>query len=155
MDKGNHFRKCDLQVHTPRDRNWGAGNKVTEEERHKYAKQFIKDCREAGLDAIAITDHHDMVFYEYFNKAANEERDSEGGTVAEQDRIIVFPGIELTFHQPPIQGLLIFDANFPETFFPTVLGALSIAQAAKTDSKTIETANIPSDVINSINALHS
>lgn len=155
MDKGNHFQKCDLQMHSPRDRNWKGGNKVTEEERQNYSKDFIKECREAGLSAIAITDHHDMVFYEYINKAASEERDGEGNPISEQDRIIIFPGVELTLHHPPMQGLLIFDANFPEALFPTVLGALSIAQAAKEDSKTTTTENIPSDAINGINALHA
>ena len=70
MDKGNHFYKCDLQIHSPRDRNWSGGNCVTDDDRNEYAKNFIKACREAGLNAIAITDHHDMVFYDYIKRAA-------------------------------------------------------------------------------------
>lgn len=155
MDKGNHFHKCDLQIHSPRDRNWSGGSCVSDEDRKAYAKNFIKECREAGLNAVAITDHHDMVFFEYIKHAADNEVHENGVPVAPQNRIIVFPGIELTLHIPPMQGLLIFDANFPETLFPTVLGALSIAQSAKTDSKTIETAGIPTDVINGINTLHT
>lgn len=155
MDKGNHFHKCDLQMHTPRDRAWSGGHCVTDEERNDYAKNFIKGCREAGLNAIAITDHHDMVFYEYIKRAAENELHDNGVPVAPQNRIIVFPGIELTLHHPPMQGLIIFDANFPDTLFPTVLGALSIAQAPKTDSKTIETEGIPSAVIHGINELHT
>ena len=154
MDKGNHYHKCDLQIHTPRDRNWKGGPCVTDEEREKYAKKFINECREAGLSAVAITDHHDLVFYEYINKAAKDERDQSGSPVPNNDQIIVFPGIELTLHSPPIQGLLILDADFPEYLFDTVLGALSIAQAPKKNSKTSETQPIPSETINSINDIY-
>lgn len=155
MDKGNHFYKCDLQMHSPRDRGWKGGNCISNEDRKEYAKNFIKECRDADLKAIAITDHHDMVFYEYIKYASENELNDNGVLVEPQNRIIVFPGIEVTLHHPPMQGLLIFDANFPDILFPTVLGALSIAQAPKTDSKTIETEGIPSDVINGINALHT
>ena len=156
MDKGNHYQKCDLQVHSPRDRNWnGGGVCVSDEERQMYSKKFIKGCRDAGLHAIAITDNHDMVFYEYINNAANEELDDSGNPVLEEKRIVIFPGIELTLHQPPCQGLLIFDANFPEVLFPTVLGSLSLAQAPKSESNTAETQPIPSDTINSINDIYS
>lgn len=47
MDKGNHYKKCDLQIHTPRDRNWKGGPKVTEEDRDLYSRNFIKECRDA------------------------------------------------------------------------------------------------------------
>ncbi len=155
MDKGNHYKKCDLQVHSPRDRNWKGGACVSDEERQEYSKKFVKECREAGLHAVAITDHHDMVFYEYIKNASNEELDDRGIPVAEEKRLVVFPSIELTLHQPPCQGLLIFDADFPETLFPTVLGSLSLAQAPKSDSKTSPTQAIPSTTINSINDIYS
>ena len=155
MDKGNHYKKCDLQVHTPRDRNWKGGVKITDVDREVYSRNFIKECRDAGLDAVAITDHHDMVFYEYIKKASLEEIDNEGNIVSEENRIVIFPGVELTLHTPPIQGLLIFDANFPTNLFPTVLGALSLAQAPKTDSRTNETQPIPSGAISSINEIYS
>ena len=155
MDKGNHYKKCDLQVHTPRDRNWKGGAKITVEDRELYSRSFIKECRDAGLDAVAITDHHDMVFYEYIKNASLEEIDENGNIVPEENRIIIFPGVELTLHTPPIQGLLIFDANFPTNLFPTVLGALSLAQAPKSESKTSQTVAIPSSSINSINDVYS
>jgi len=155
MDRGNHYQKCDLQVHTPRDRGWKGGNCNSDEERKAYAKMFIKECRAAGLNAVAITDHHDMVFYEYINEAAGDEVDESGDPITVENKIVVFPGIELTLHQPPIQGLLIFDADFPESLFPTVLGSLSLAQAPKLDSKTSETQPIPSDTIDSINDIYS
>jgi len=155
MDKGNHYHKCDLQIHTPRDRDWKGGACVTDEEREKFSRNFIKECREAGLTAVAITDHHDMVFFEYIKKAAKDELDESGNPVPSSSHIVIYPGIELTLHQPPIQGLLIFDADFPEILFPTILGALSLAQAPKTESKTNETKAIPSEAINSINDIYS
>lgn len=154
MDKGNHYLKCDLQIHTPRDINWKNGNEVSEAERNEYSKQFIKDCREASLDAIAITDHHDMIFYEYIKQASEEETDSDGNLLNPEKRIIIFPGVELTLHSPPIQGLLIFDSNFPQSLFPTILGTLSLIQAPRSDSKTSPTQAIPSGTISSINDIY-
>ena len=154
MDKGNHYQKCDLQIHTPRDKNWKGGACVSDEDREKYSKKFIRECREAGLTAVAITDHHDMVFYTYINKESKAELDQSGNPIPSEKQIIVFPGIEVTLSQPPIQGLLIFDADFPENLFDTVLGALSIAQAQKEDSKTSEVQPIPSNSIGSINEIY-
>lgn len=154
MDHGNHYKKCDLQVHSPRDLGWKGKACHTEEDRKEYAKNFVKECREAGLDAVAITDHHDMVFFEYIKSAAKEELDDNGILIPEHRRLVVFPGIELTLHQPPMQGLLILDADFPETLFPTVLGSLSLAQAPKDNEKTNQTKAIPSDTINSINEIY-
>lgn len=154
MDQGNHYKKCDLQVHSPRDINWKGDSCVTPEERKAYSKTFVKECREAGINAVAITDHHDMVFFEYIKAASKEELDEGGISVHNDQQLVVFPGIELTFHQPPMQGLLILDASFPEALFPTVLGSLSLAQAAKEDSKTIQTVAISSDTINSIGDIY-
>ncbi len=114
MDQGNHYKKSDLQVHSPRDRNWKGNNCVTEEEREAYSKAFVKECRTAGINAVAITDHHDMAFFEYIKAAAKIELDENGNSIPGDQQLIVFPGIELTLHQPPMQGLLILDAEFPE-----------------------------------------
>jgi type III restriction enzyme len=155
MDQGNHYYKCDLQVHTPRDRNFKGGDCTSEEDRNNYSKNFIKECRSAGIDAVAITDHHDLTFFQYIKNAANSELDESGNPVSENEKIIVFPGVELTLSSPPCQGLLILDADFPEQLFPTVLGALSLAQAEKEDSKTNPTTPISADVISSINNIYA
>lgn len=154
MDNGNHYRKTDLQVHSPRDIGWSGGEFVTDEERAEFATNFIKDCREAGLDAIAITDHHDLVFFEYIKKAAISELDEHGHPVSEKSRIVVFPGVEVTLSTPPIQGLLILDANFPQDLFPTVLGCLSIKQANKSASRTADVVPIPTTNISGINDIY-
>ena len=65
MDRGAHFHRCDFQVHTPRDINWQGFRPASDEERKEYAKGFIAACRAKGLDAVAITDHHDMGFFPY------------------------------------------------------------------------------------------
>ncbi len=99
-DKGAHFFRCDLQVHTPRDRNWIGDDCVTDVERRAYAGQLVQACRERSLQGIAITDHHDMTFAKYVRRAAAEETDQEGNLLPEEQRIIVFPGMELTLSVP-------------------------------------------------------
>lgn len=155
MDKGNHYYKCDLQVHTPRDLNWRGGACISDEERNSYSKKFIRECREAGIDAVAITDHHDLSFFKYIKKASQEEQDGFGNILSENKKIIVFPGVEMTLSSPPCQGLLILDADFPEQLFPTVLGALSIAQGDCANSKTNPTVPVSADTIKDINQIYT
>lgn len=150
LDKGNHFYKCDLQIHTPRDLNWDGAPAVSDSERKAFAATFIKRCRKGKLDAVAITDHHDLCLFPFIKEAAESEVDSFGNPVPRNEQLIVFPGIELTLSSPPCQGLLILDASFPESLFPTVLGALSLAQADKSESKTAQTVAIPTATIGDI-----
>lgn len=99
MDKGAHYYRCDFQVHTPRDRQWTGQVYVTDEERNEYASRFIAACREKSLDAVAITDHHDLTFAKYIREAAKTEVDNDGNPVPEDRQIRVFPGIELTLNR--------------------------------------------------------
>lgn len=66
MDKGAHFFKCDFEVHTPRDIQWTGAAAVTTEERKAYSESLVKACREKAIHAIAITDHHDFVFFPFY-----------------------------------------------------------------------------------------
>jgi chromosome segregation protein len=125
MDKGAHFFRCDLQVHTPRDQNWKGKDSTTPEERLQYARSLVSTCRQKSLHAIAITDHHDMTFISYIRKAAEEETDEEGSQLPPEKRLVVFPGIELTLGVP-CQALLILDENFPDNMFLPLLTALTI-----------------------------
>ena len=77
-DKGAHFYRCDFQVHSPRDRQWTGQPRIGDEARAEYAAALIAACREKGLDAIAVTDHHDMAFISYVRQAAAQETDAEG-----------------------------------------------------------------------------
>lgn len=69
--KGKHpgaqWRKCDFQIHTPRDEQWSGVRSTSNIQdvnaaRKEWAEQFVKECITRGLGAIAITDHHDTVF---------------------------------------------------------------------------------------------
>lgn len=112
MDQGAHFYRSDFQVHSPRDPQWTGTRPSTEEERMAYAQEFVAACRERGIDAVAITDHHDLTFFPYIKNAA------EGNP-------IVFPGMELTL-SVPCQALLILDADFPESLLSQIPSALGI-----------------------------
>ena len=137
MDKGAHFYRCDLQVHTPRDLQWAGTHYITDEDRSEYAARCIQACREKELDAVAITDHHDLMFVEYIREAAKSERDSDGNLVPANKQIVVFPGIELTLNVP-CQALLIFDAEFPKDLFSLALTALAISPSDASEPKTAE-----------------
>lgn len=135
MDKGAHYYRCDLQIHTPRDLNWKGPDCVSIEERHTYATQLVLACRERGLHAIAITDHHDMAFVDYIRDAAANETNEHGERMPQDQRLVVFPGMELTL-SVPCQALLIFDANLPADLFALALTALSIDPSKKNEAKT-------------------
>jgi len=170
MDKGAHFFRCDFQVHSPRDRGWG-GNKfgvntneiqtLTAEQKRKitddrfqFAREYLQKVRDAGLNAIAITDHHDVVFAKIIRKVAEEEKNafSESG---ELEKIItVFPGIEITLSNPASQCLLIFDADFIDSNLDSVINFLGIAPTNEFDKHTIETQRISQEIVNDLGHLH-
>lgn len=154
MDKGAHFYKCDFQVHTPRDAGWSGGNAVTDAERKAYADELVLACRQKGLGAIAITDHHDFAFFPYVKKAAQEELDASGQPVSDEKRLVVYPGIELTLTSPNCQALLILDAEFPENLSQSVLTTLAITPAASTVSKHAEIQRIPRNVVGDLTELY-
>jgi chromosome segregation protein len=137
-DKGAHFFRCDLQVHTPRDLNWTGVERITSEDRLIYARQLVQACRERGIQGIAITDHHDMAFVPYVRRAVIEETDVEGKTLSKDQRLVVFPGMELTLGVP-CQALLVFDADFPDDLFSLAMTALAITASPSHESKTAQT----------------
>ena len=137
MDKGAHFFRCDFQVHTPRDLQWSGKHYVSDEDRREYAARFIQACREKGLDAVAITDHHDLMFVKYIREAAKTELDDDGNPVPTNKQIVVFPGIELTLNVP-CQAILIFDAEFPEDLFSLTLNALAITPKDASEPTTAD-----------------
>jgi type III restriction enzyme len=125
MDKGAHFYRCDFQVHTPRDTNWSGARPGTPEGRLAFAGSFVAACRERGIGAVAITDHHDFAYFPVIREAALAELDENGDLVAPDSRLVVFPGLELTLGVP-CQALLILDAHFPVDRLSVVLEALAI-----------------------------
>ncbi|QTY27067.1 TrlF family AAA-like ATPase [Flavobacterium sp. CS20] len=155
MNKGTRFYNCDFQVHTPRDINWSGPKPVSDVDRNAYAERFVLACREKSVNAVAITDHHDLAFFPYIKAAANNEVDNSGQPIIDSNKLVVFPGIELTLSNPPCQALLILDANFPEDQLLRVLHKLSIEPNPITEPSTIETVPISSEVVNGLKDLHS
>lgn len=121
-DKGGHFYRADFQVHTPRDAQWD-GARPALAEREQWAAAFVAAARERGLDAVAISDHHDFAYFPYIRKAAAEEVREDGTPVPEAERLVVFPALELTL-SVPCQAIMILDADFPEDRLDDVLKAL-------------------------------
>ena len=117
------WRKCDFQLHTPRDPNWQgprpvglgdetdhgpAGVEQVEAARLMWAHDFVEICVKRGLSAIAVTDHHEMVMIPYIQAAIAERvpQDSEFD-------LWLFPGMELTCRHG-FQCLILFDADLSD-----------------------------------------
>jgi len=125
MDKGAHFYRSDFQIHSPRDRNWQPAEKrpKTDEERLRYAQEFVAKCREVGIRAIGITDHNDMCFVKYFQLAA---QDGEiGGIDPLKQNPIIFPGVEIT-SMVGYQVIILLDANADESLQNILLHAIGM-----------------------------
>lgn len=134
------WRKCDFQVHTPRDPNWQGTRPVgigedydqtsapategdVQEARRSWAVEFVDKCLEKRLRAIAITDHHELVMVPYVQREIANRIDSG----LECD-LWVFPGMELTAHGG-VQALIIFDAHLGEEWWQQAQGKLGIVYA--------------------------
>ena len=154
MDKGAHFHNCDFQVHSPRDINWHGDRPKTLEQRKVYAKDFIKKCRALNLHAVAITDHHDFAFYPIIKEAANSEHDENGEPINDDQKIIVFPGLELTLSTPPCQAILIVDSDYPTENLNQILHLLGITPNSDDAATTIETTPITNTIINGFEELY-
>lgn len=134
MDLGAHFYKCDFQVHTPRDLNWLGDGACSPEERVAYAAEFVSACRKRQLGAVAITDHHDFAFLPIIRAAAMNETADDGSALPDSERLVVFPGLELTL-AVPCQAILLLDADFPDEWLGSVLTALAIQPAGQSSAK--------------------
>lgn len=154
MNKGTRFYNCDFQVHTPRDINWSGPKPVSDVDRTAFAERFVLACRQKGVNAVAITDHHDLAFFPHIKAAANNEVDDNGQPIIDSQKLVVFPGIELTLSNPPCQALLILDAFFPEDQLLRVFHKLAIEPNPITEPSTIQTVPIPSDVVNGLRDLY-
>lgn len=133
-----HWRKCDFQVHTPRDPNWQGirpiglnadvdGVPATAEDvdqaRMAWANELVDRCVSKGLEAIAITDHHEMVMFPYVKKVIDQRLAADPSF-----SLWVFPGMELTAHGG-VQALIIFDADLSEDWRRQAQGKLGIVYA--------------------------
>lgn len=111
--KGRHpgavWKKTDFQIHTPRDPQWtgsahlAGGSVENEDARQAWMDSFIQTCIEKGLNAIAITDHHDFCFVEYAQKSIEKLPEDSG-------KPWLFPGIEITCNDA-VQCIMLFDSS--------------------------------------------
>lgn len=170
MDNGAHFYRCDFQVHTPRDRHW-TGNKfgVNQDEleslsqeqkeritadRIQFSKEYLEKIRNAGLNAVAITDHHDVVSVKTIRKVSEEENQAFIAASQYEKVIKVFPGIELSLSNPASQCIIIFDSDFSDANLDSVLNFLGINPANEFEKITVETHRISQDIIHDLVHLH-
>jgi len=170
MNKGAHFYKCDFQIHSPRDIAW-TGSKfgveesviasltpeqkqAIDENKKQFAREYLEKMRTQGLNAIAITDHHDVEFVKIIRKEAeiqNQAFIDEG----EYHKIItVFPGIELTLSNPVAQAIIIFDTNYSDSNLDSVINLLGIAPTNQYDRDTTATQRISEELIHNLSHLH-
>ncbi len=132
MDKGAHFYKTDLQIHTPRDNRWAGCKPVTQDERFAFARRFVAKCRELGIQAVGITDHYDICFIKYFQVAAQEEDNASGipswNAIVVQPKKqnpIIFPGIEINI-QRLCQAIILLDADTDPASHAMLLEAINV-----------------------------
>ena len=135
------WKKCDFQIHTPRDPNWtgarpvGLGESITTTDakattqdvdvaRAQWAKEFVDQCVAKGLQAVALTDHHEMIMVPYVQKEIEQRRKAEPDF-----DLWLFPGMELTASGGK-QCLIIFDADLSEDWRKQAQGKLGVAFAA-------------------------
>jgi chromosome segregation protein len=144
-DRGAHFKCCDLHVHTPRDRDWEGDCPVTDAERVAYAGAFIAACRDKKLDAVGITDHHDVAFFPYIKAASESELDANGQPVPPEQQIVVFPGMELTLALP-CQALILFDPDVSQQELRTAQTILRIVPSPSHEAKTAPTRRLDADL---------
>jgi type III restriction enzyme len=150
-DHGAHFHRSDFQVHTPRDGQWQGAKAKSDADRVAYAQSFVAACRRIGLNAVAITDHHDLLFAPLIREAAKNEMDGYGNPYPSELRLTVFPGVELTLALAR-QALLILDADFPDDRLPSVLQTLAITPHDPSDATLPDVK--PLDHISSLADLH-
>jgi chromosome segregation protein len=132
-----YWRKCDFQVHTPRDPNWvGAGpigqgeviketgEKATPKDvdaaRARWASEFVDQCIAKRLEAIALTDHHEMIMVPYVQEAIAARKKAD----AHFD-LWLLPGMELTA-SGGVQCLILFDSELSEDWRKQAQGKLGI-----------------------------
>jgi len=105
MEKGLSFKKMDLHVHTPASKCF-LNKKITPEE-------FVKAALDAGMKAIAITDHNTGEWIDKTKEAASNTD------------LIVFPGVEITVSEG-FHILALFDVDKGKDHVVWLLGALDI-----------------------------
>ena len=141
-----YWRKCDFQLHSSRDPNWsgprpiGVGEDVNgqlatvadvDRERQLWADSFVDGCVARGLEAIGLTDHHEMVMVPYVQETIARRKAADPSF-----DLWLFPGMELTA-RGGVQCLILFDADLSDDWRREALGKLGIV-IADLDDKAIK-----------------
>lgn len=146
---GATWRKTDFQIHTPRDPNWSGSPHlpaITEEEieaRRQWSRNFVSQCLQRNLTAIAVTDHHDVAFVPYIRAAILE--------LGKEEEIWLFPGMEITLNDSA-QCLVLFDRDMTDGDFRRTFAGMPKVAAPNESSATAPQAVVCgkelSDIIN-------
>ncbi|MEZ5946906.1 MAG: AAA family ATPase [Hyphomonas sp.] len=137
-----YWRKCDFQVHSCRDPNWtgdrplGVGEVDSNTDtvatkadvdvrRAEWADTLVENCVKKGLEAFALTDHHETVMVPYVRAAIERRKASDP-----QFDLWFFPGMELTA-SGGCQCLILFDTDISDEWLTQAQGKLGIAHAAQ------------------------
>lgn len=130
------WRKCDFQLHTPRDPNWlgerpiGLGDHTergpatqtqVDKARLIWASLFIDRCLAQNLKAVAITDHNEMVMIPYVQKEMARRQGQDPNF-----DLWLFPGMELSCRNG-VQCLILFDADISAEWLRDAQAKLGIA----------------------------
>ena len=141
-----YWRKCDFQLHSPRDPNWSGarpngigedwnGRPATADDVHRerqlWVDSFVDGCVARGLEVIGLTDHHEMVMVPYVQEAIARRKANDPTF-----DLWLFPGMELTARNG-VQCLILFDAVLSEDWRREALGKLGIV-VADLDDKAIK-----------------
>lgn len=135
-----YWRKCDFQVHSCRDPNWtgarplglaetnpSTGYPATQADveagRAAWADALVESCVSKGLEAFALTDHHETVMVPYVRAAIARRKQADPNF-----DLWLFPGMELTA-KGGCQCLIIFDADISDEWLTQVQGRLGIVHA--------------------------
>lgn len=132
LHPGTTWHKCDFQCHTPRDRGWTGspdlpgGDEAAELAREQWAESFIRAAEAARLQAVAISDHHDVCLSAYVLEAATRLNST----------VRVFPAVEITCSDNA-QCIVIFDPSATIDTQKLAIGAAgNVLVAAGGEAKT-------------------
>jgi type III restriction enzyme len=129
-NEGANFLKCDFKVSSPRDKAWEGTPLYNPEEeisdrqidaaRQAWAAKFVDASLASGLQAVAITDKHDMVMAHYV-KDEIFRRISRG----QRCSLWFFPGLKLCL-KDAAECILLFDVGLPKDKWYKALDILGL-----------------------------
>lgn len=137
--EGAGYKKADLQLHSPRDRNWigdRPGQKLVnpfkldlEVARREWASNFIDACIERGVQVAALTDHHEGIYCWY----VVDELIKKNSGLDEALDFWFIPGMELTC-KDSAQALILFNSDITNILFEKARSLLRLPTECNTDN---------------------